>query len=203
MWHLAPPPAKNPRRSLILLALVFLAGAGSFVVSRVDLGLLAAAPRSGAALIHYGSIRQRDDEHDELARPAAYKKHAPEPCVRYLHQCHTRVLPLHPKPRDFQAIRSTPMDSGPPSAQRHASKEPLELVDQEVLGLADGPLLARIDPPELAPGERQPDIRLVQPGLAVEGKDAPPEQTARWEQDRHQQSSQRICVDHAIAEPKQ
>jgi hypothetical protein len=35
------------------------------------------------------------------------------------------------------------------------------------------------------------------------GKDAPPEQTTRWEQDRHQQSSQRICVDHSIAEPKQ
>jgi DDE superfamily endonuclease/Helix-turn-helix of DDE superfamily endonuclease len=35
------------------------------------------------------------------------------------------------------------------------------------------------------------------------GKNAPPEQTARWEQQRHQQSSQRICVEHAIAEPKQ
>jgi hypothetical protein len=35
------------------------------------------------------------------------------------------------------------------------------------------------------------------------GKDAPPEETARWEQQRHQQSSQRICVEHAIAEPKQ
>jgi hypothetical protein len=34
-------------------------------------------------------------------------------------------------------------------------------------------------------------------------KDAPPEETARWEQQRHQQSSQRICVEHAIAEPKQ
>ena len=33
--------------------------------------------------------------------------------------------------------------------------------------------------------------------------DAPPEQTTRWEQDRHQQSSQRICVEHAIAEPRQ
>ena len=31
----------------------------------------------------------------------------------------------------------------------------------------------------------------------------PPEETARWEQDRHQQSSARICVEHAIAEPKQ
>jgi DDE superfamily endonuclease/Helix-turn-helix of DDE superfamily endonuclease len=35
------------------------------------------------------------------------------------------------------------------------------------------------------------------------GKDAPPEETARWEQQRHQQSSRRICVEHAIAEPKQ
>ena len=35
------------------------------------------------------------------------------------------------------------------------------------------------------------------------GKNAPPEQTARWEQQRHQQSSPRICVEHAIAEPKQ
>jgi hypothetical protein len=35
------------------------------------------------------------------------------------------------------------------------------------------------------------------------GKDASPEQTARWEQQRHQQSSQRICVEHAIAEPGQ
>ena len=35
------------------------------------------------------------------------------------------------------------------------------------------------------------------------GKDAPPEETARWEQQRHQQSSQRICIEHAIAEPKQ
>jgi hypothetical protein len=35
------------------------------------------------------------------------------------------------------------------------------------------------------------------------GKDAPPEETARWEQQRHQQSSRRICIEHAIAEPKQ
>ncbi len=35
------------------------------------------------------------------------------------------------------------------------------------------------------------------------GKDASPEQTARREQQRHQQSSQRICIEHAIAEPKQ
>ena len=34
-------------------------------------------------------------------------------------------------------------------------------------------------------------------------KDAPPQETARWEHQRHQQSSQRICVEHAIAEPKQ
>jgi hypothetical protein len=34
-------------------------------------------------------------------------------------------------------------------------------------------------------------------------KDAPPEETASWERQRHQQSSQRICVEHAIAEPKQ
>jgi hypothetical protein len=35
------------------------------------------------------------------------------------------------------------------------------------------------------------------------GKDAPPEEAARWERQRHQQSSQRICIEHAIAEPKQ
>jgi hypothetical protein len=35
------------------------------------------------------------------------------------------------------------------------------------------------------------------------GKDAAAEDTARWEQHRHQQSSQRICIEHAIAEPKQ
>jgi hypothetical protein len=33
--------------------------------------------------------------------------------------------------------------------------------------------------------------------------DTAPEETIRWEQQRHQQSSQRICVEHAIAEPKQ
>jgi DDE superfamily endonuclease/Helix-turn-helix of DDE superfamily endonuclease len=35
------------------------------------------------------------------------------------------------------------------------------------------------------------------------GKDATAEQAAAYEQARHQQSSQRICVEHAIAEPKQ
>jgi hypothetical protein len=35
------------------------------------------------------------------------------------------------------------------------------------------------------------------------GTDASPGQAARWEQQRHQQSSARICVEHAIAEPKQ
>ena len=35
------------------------------------------------------------------------------------------------------------------------------------------------------------------------GKNAPPEQTASWEQRRHRQSSRRICIEHAIAEPKQ
>jgi DDE superfamily endonuclease/Helix-turn-helix of DDE superfamily endonuclease len=34
-------------------------------------------------------------------------------------------------------------------------------------------------------------------------KQAPPEETASWERQRHQQSSQRICIEHAIAEPKQ
>jgi DDE superfamily endonuclease/Helix-turn-helix of DDE superfamily endonuclease len=34
-------------------------------------------------------------------------------------------------------------------------------------------------------------------------KDAPAEETTRWEQQRHQQSSRRICIEHAIAEPKQ
>jgi hypothetical protein len=35
------------------------------------------------------------------------------------------------------------------------------------------------------------------------GKDASPAETGRWEQQRHQQSSRRIRVEHAIAEPKQ
>ena len=35
------------------------------------------------------------------------------------------------------------------------------------------------------------------------GTDAPPDQTARWEQCCKAQSSQRICIEHAIAEPKQ
>jgi DDE superfamily endonuclease/Helix-turn-helix of DDE superfamily endonuclease len=35
------------------------------------------------------------------------------------------------------------------------------------------------------------------------GTDAPAGQTARWEQQRRAQSSQRICIEHAIAEPKQ
>ena len=35
------------------------------------------------------------------------------------------------------------------------------------------------------------------------GKNAPPEETASWEQRRHRQSSRRICIEHAIAEPKQ
>lgn len=34
-------------------------------------------------------------------------------------------------------------------------------------------------------------------------KDAPPEKTTAWEQARKAQSSERICVEHAIAEPKQ
>jgi len=35
------------------------------------------------------------------------------------------------------------------------------------------------------------------------GKNAPPEDLTVWEQQRHQQSSARICVEHTIAEPKQ
>ena len=35
------------------------------------------------------------------------------------------------------------------------------------------------------------------------GKNATADETARWEQQRHQQSSARICVEHTIAEPKQ
>jgi DDE superfamily endonuclease/Helix-turn-helix of DDE superfamily endonuclease len=34
-------------------------------------------------------------------------------------------------------------------------------------------------------------------------KDAPPEETAAWHEQRHRQSSQRICVEHANAEHKQ
>ena len=50
--------------------------------------------------------------------PSIYKKRAPELCVRYLHRCHTKVLTLHPKPRDFQAIRSTTR-STPPDSRPH------------------------------------------------------------------------------------
>lgn len=46
-------------------------------------------------------------------------------------------------------------------------------------------------------------LRLRTPAPKKPAKDAPPEETARWEQHRHQQSSARICVEHAIAEPKQ
>lgn len=35
------------------------------------------------------------------------------------------------------------------------------------------------------------------------GKNAPPEDTITWEAERHQQSSERICVEHANAEHKQ
>jgi hypothetical protein len=35
------------------------------------------------------------------------------------------------------------------------------------------------------------------------GKDASPEDAALWEHQRRQQSSDRICIEHAIAEPKQ
>lgn len=35
------------------------------------------------------------------------------------------------------------------------------------------------------------------------GKDAAPEEITAWEAARKAQSSQRICVEHAIAEPKQ
>jgi DDE superfamily endonuclease len=35
------------------------------------------------------------------------------------------------------------------------------------------------------------------------GTDAPATETARWERQRHHQSSPRICVEHAIAEPRQ
>ena len=65
---------------------------------------------------------------------------------------------------------------------------------------------------------RHPDVRAEAdagyPGLARDfpgqvsappkkpRNDAPPEETASWERQRHQQSSQRICIEHAIAEPQ-
>jgi hypothetical protein len=49
-------------------------------------------------------------------RAAPYKEHAPEPWVRHLHRCHTKVLPLHPKPCDFQAVRSTPQNEQIPAS---------------------------------------------------------------------------------------
>jgi hypothetical protein len=51
--------------------------------------------------------------------------------------------------------------------------------------------LARDFPAQVSPPPKNP------------GKNAAPNQAARWEQDRRQQSSARICVEHAIAEPKQ
>jgi hypothetical protein len=35
------------------------------------------------------------------------------------------------------------------------------------------------------------------------GKDGPPDEVAAWEQARKAQSSERICVEHTNAEPKQ
>ena len=52
-------------------------------------------------------------------RPASiYKKHAPEPWVRYLHRCHRKVHSLHPKPEGLQAIRSTTRSTPPPQKGR-------------------------------------------------------------------------------------
>jgi hypothetical protein len=47
-----------------------------------------------------------------------YKKHAPEPRVRYLHRCHRKVHSLHPKPAGLQAIRSTTRSTPPPQRGR-------------------------------------------------------------------------------------
>ena len=58
-------------------------------------------------------------------RPVDYEKHAPEPCVRYLHGCRTKVPSLHRKPGDFQAIRSTTRSSAVDSAPTSARRLPL------------------------------------------------------------------------------
>jgi hypothetical protein len=44
---------------------------------------------------------------------SVYKKHAPEPCVRYLHRCHTKVPPLHPKRWTFRSPVPRPVPRGP------------------------------------------------------------------------------------------
>jgi hypothetical protein len=49
---------------------------------------------------------------------------------------------------------------------------------------------------------KQFPAQVTAPPLAP-AKDAPPEQTARWQASRKAQSSQRICVEHANAEHKQ
>ena len=63
-----------------------------------------------------------------------------------------------------------------------------------------GPGRGRCRLPGPGPGLPRPGQR---PAQETDAKTPPPEETASWEQQRHQQSSQRICVEHAIAEPKQ
>jgi Helix-turn-helix of DDE superfamily endonuclease len=53
------------------------------------------------------------------------------------------------------------------------------------------------------PGPGQGIWRSVHAPLPKPAKDAPPQELAAWRQARKQQSSQRICVEHAIAEHKQ
>jgi len=52
-------------------------------------------------------------------------------------------------------------------------------------------------------GVQEGDVRASQPSGGPECRGKKTSSTARWEQQRHQQSSQRICIEHAIAEPKQ
>ena len=68
--------------------------------------------------------------------------------------------------------------------------------------------------PPVPPGQSQSRCRVPRPGQGIPGpevlapplkpkKDAAPGETAACEAERHQQSSERICVEHASAEHKQ
>ncbi|WSW74432.1 transposase family protein [Streptomyces sp. NBC_00996] len=60
---------------------------------------------------------------------------------------------------------------------------------------------AKVDAGYPGLAKRFPD--QVQPPPKKPGKDASPEESAAWEEARKQQSSERICVEHANAEHKQ
>ena len=79
-------------------------------------GLDSATDRTEGRQSPYGASKRRPSPSRAQAvrhprcridsRTFFYKKHAPEPCVRYLHRCHTRVPPLHPERWDSPLSRS-------------------------------------------------------------------------------------------------